>query len=326
MNKMSILTLKTFRKFYRRTHPHLLLGPECVDDPNEVSDIIYKALKDEKPKMIARYMANEFSTLFNYLGYVRRDKNIISFIKGKTPPWWKDNKSHKQLYTHAGFYPPTSSNVEKFCKLLLSDIQLIDILGSWRSEETYFDTEFKSAQKVHLFSMDPFWSKKPWTQALEGKKVLVIHPFSETIQDQYRKRKFLFNNNLLPDFDLKTIKAIQSIAGTRSEHTNWFEALNFMKSKMDKIDYDICITAAGAYGLPLAAHAKRMGKKGFNLGGSTQLLFGIKGKRWENQQNSFYNRNKNNHNYSSLFNEHWVRPTAHEKPVSAENVEGACYW
>lgn len=47
---------------------------------------------------------------------------------------------------------------------------------------------------------------------------------------------------------------------------------------MDKIDYDICLIGCGAYGFPLAAHAKRKGKKAVHLGGALQLLFGIKGK------------------------------------------------
>lgn len=70
----------------------------------------------------------------------------------------------------------------------------------------------------------------------------------------------------------------------------------------------------------MAAHVKRSGKKGFHLGGSLQLLFGISGKRWENANyNSHYN-------YAQLMNEHWVKPGDEEKPVDAIQVEGACYW
>jgi hypothetical protein len=90
-----------------------------------------------------------------------------------------------------------------------------------------------------------------------------------------------------------------------------------MKRKIDCIDYDICIIGCGAYGLPLAAHVKRNGKKSIHLAGATQLLFGIKGKRWE--QFLVWP-------YSNLFNEHWVRPGQDEKPKNASVVEGACYW
>ena len=93
-----------------------------------------------------------------------------------------------------------------------------------------------------------------------------------------------------------------------------------MKAQMDRIDYDICLIGCGAYGFPLAAHAKRMGKKGFHLGGSLQLLFGIRGKRWENPD---YNPD---YNYAALMNEHWVKPSEEERPVAAKKVEDACYW
>ena len=50
-----------------------------------------------------------------------------------------------------------------------------------------------------------------------------------------------------------------------------------MKSQMDQTDYDIALIGCGAYGFPLAAHAKRMGKQAIHMGGSLQLLFGIRG-------------------------------------------------
>jgi hypothetical protein len=121
----------------------------------------------------------------------------------------------------------------------------------------------------------------------------------------------------LPDFELKTIKAVQTVAGEKSEHSSWFTALDYMKIQMDAIDYDVAIIGCGAYGLPLAAHAKRKGKKAIHLAGVTQLLFGIKGKRWENYIVW---------PYKNLFNDHWIRPGEHERPQNAQVVEGACYW
>src|SRR5574344_1335686 len=101
---------------------------------------------------------------------------------------------------------------------------------------------------------------------IENKKVLVIHPFIKTIEKQYTRREKLFKNPLiLPLFELKTIKAVQSIGGDNNEYKDWFDALSWMESEMDKIDYDIVFIGCGAYGFPLAAHAKRMGKKAVHL-------------------------------------------------------------
>ena len=113
----------------------------------------------------------------------------------------------------------------------------------------------------------------------------------------------------------KVIKAIQSVAGEECNFENWFQALNHMKEQIDNIDFDIAIIGCGAYGFPLAAHVKRIGKQAIHMGGSTQLLFGIKGKRWEKHEF-----------ISSLFNENWVYPRLDETPKGYKRVEDGCYW
>jgi hypothetical protein len=170
-----------------------------------------------------------------------------------------------------------------------------------------------------LFDLEPYNHPQPWSYALEGKKVLVIHPFVESIKEQYKKRELLFPSpKILPAFELKTIKAIQSIANNYTGFKNWFEALDYMQTKVSQTDFDIAIIGCGAYGFPLAAHVKRMGKKAVHLGGATQTLFGIKGKRWEEK--------KEHQIVAGMMNEHWIRPLAKETPEGIKNVEGGCYW
>jgi hypothetical protein len=168
-----------------------------------------------------------------------------------------------------------------------------------------------------LEDLEPFFTSNPWTKALAGKKVLVVHPFVETIKSQYQQRERIFNNDLLPAFELEVIPAVQSIAGQKTEFEDWFSALHSMKEQIAKKDFDVCILGCGAYGFPLASFVKNMGKQAIHIGGATQLLFGIKGKRWE--QFIVYP-------YSNLFNEHWVRPNQNETPKKSNSVEGGCYW
>ena len=59
-----------------------------------------------------------------------------------------------------------------------------------------------------------------------------------------------------------------------------------------------------------------MGKKAVHIGGALQLLFGIRGNRWETEQDI----------YMQFMNKHWVRPLESERPKAAHNVENACYW
>lgn len=177
----------------------------------------------------------------------------------------------------------------------------------------FFSRDIRFAE---LAEMEPYDYAQPWSRALAGKKVLVVHPFAETIKKQYQKREQLWENkDVLPEFELKTIKAVQSIAGEETPYKDWFEALRRMEDQMDLIDYDIAIIGCGAYGFSLAAHAKRMGKKAVHLGGATQILFGIKGKRWDELPA-----------VSKFYNEHWVYPSAADTPKHKDRVENGCYW
>ena len=85
-----------------------------------------------------------------------------------------------------------------------------------------------------------------------------------------------------------------------------------------KLDFDIAILGCGAYGLPLAAKIKQAGKQAIHLGGVTQILFGIKGKRWEEMEDYRYIKN--------LMNDAWVYPNVQDTPKNAKIVEGGCYW
>jgi hypothetical protein len=84
---------------------------------------------------------------------------------------------------------------------------------------------------------------------------------------------------------------------------------------MDTIDYDVMLIGAGASSLPLVAHARKNGKKAIHLGGPLQLLFGIKGGRWNNGDIGKH-----------FYNEHWVNPSVEETPEKYKSIEGGCYW
>lgn len=88
-----------------------------------------------------------------------------------------------------------------------------------------------------------------------------------------------------------------------------------MKSAMEAVDLDVCIIGAGAYGLPLAAHAKKVGRIAIHLGGATQVLFGIRGRRWDD-----------NKIISKSYNEHWTHPKPGETPRHHKKVEGGVHW
>ena len=149
---------------------------------------------------------------------------------------------------------------------------------------------------------------------------MVVHPFENTIIEQYKKHHLLFpGTDLLPDFELKTLRAVQTVAGEIDDRfETWFDALEYMYQKAMEIDFDVAIIGCGAYGLPLAAKIKASGKQAIHLGGVTQILFGIRGKRWDEEAHYDYIR--------KLYNDSWVHPAKEDRPKNSNRVEGGCYW
>jgi hypothetical protein len=284
------------------------------------SDLIRDKILEGKPLMVARFGANELNCILNYKfineGVFNNFKNVLTGI-----PFFFKIKSGiiYNMVISAGFFPATKQNIKRYCEMSLEDLPDIDILGSWQKQEQFLYPLFNPEHlRVQLGDLNPIRHTHPWSAALKGKKVLIIHPFEQTIISQYKNRAHLFKDqSVLPEFELKTLKAVQSLVGVKTEYNDWFEALDYMKGKINEIDFDIAILGCGAYGMPLAAYIKRMGKQAIHLGGETQALFGIKGKRWETENYNYHNK---------FYNDYWVRPSDEETPKQNNLMEGGAYW
>lgn len=275
----------------------------------QVNKLIYDAIISQKPFMAGRYGGCENDILASY--YIHK-KTALPISKLK----------FNYLCSNAGFFPRKMELVPQYVDVMETAAVQVDVLGAWNwfLEDYIIGTFAPQSQITTLGNLEPWFSEKPWSAALKGKKVLVVHPFQDSIELQYKKRELLFpGSEILPEFELKTFKAVQSIAGNQPEgFETWFDALDYMTREIEKIDFDIAIIGCGAYGFPLAARVKKMNKQAIHLAGATQLLFGIKGSRWE----------QGNYKpiFEKIFNENWIRPLETEKPKKAEAIEGACYW
>lgn len=256
----------------------------------------------------ARFGANEFGIVVSYLNALGKHG---CYSKNQT----------RMFCNNAGFFPNDKDQIDQFAELMIDFASEIDLIGVWNLHmEDYFVNNFMRDDIMicELRALEPWYCVQScWSQHLQGKRVLVVHPFSETIRTQYQKREELFpGTHILPEFDLVTLKAVQSSAGQKDNRfSDWFEALEYMFEKAMETSFDVAILGCGAYGFPLAAKLKKEGKQAIHLGGATQLLFGIKGKRWESMPH-----------ISCMFNEAWVRPQINDRPDGANSVENGCYW
>ena len=307
----------------------LHLRPEDVPvSAIEASHIIYELLSAEKPCMICRFGSTELSTVVGFLEMAKHKHNPFLYIQGKIPAWWNKQFLCNQIQDFSGFFPNEAYSVQRFVDMVCEDIKQIDVLGSWVKSESFIAPMLLHAKKVFLRDLEPFWVEQPWTRVLEEKKVLVVHPFANQIFHQYKEhRENLFQNReILPSFSLEVIPAVQSLGGENNGFKDWFEALQWMKDEIDRHDYDICLIGCGAYGMSLAAHVKRTGKKAVHLAGALQLLFGIIGNRWTDPNYGVKEWGIPVGSYSNLINEYWGRPGEQGRPKNADKIEGACYW
>ena len=283
-------------------HGNILFGQEG-------HDLLTKHITRNEPLLVARIGAVELSCLRFYLEKRGAKKKGYS------------RKIRSTMTNNAGFFPADDASLDAFAKMFLEHLAQVDIMGVWfnQYEDVVCNNWCRDAELVDLDCLEPFRFVNPWSSRLAGRKVLVVHPFAESIKKQYaEKRRLLFPSpDVLPDFELKTLKSVQSIAGARVDFATWFDAYRYMCDEIARTDFDICLIGAGAYGLPLASFAKQQGKQAIHLGGVTQILFGIKGKRWEEEYAD---------STAKLFNKHWVRPLPAETPAHTERVDRGCYW
>ncbi len=293
-----IIGHRRFRRFHYYGKP--ILG---YDKANK---LIYEKIMSGEPFLAARFGDAELRTMVYTLD------NEFAIRKG-FPQYIKTAMSR-----NAGFYPTDDEHLFQFGQLLWKSSTAVDIFGVWFNflEDYVIHNTNPQANLVLLEALEPYRSNFPWSKALAGKKVLVIHPFQESIEHQFAIKDKLFKNpNVLPDFELITYKAIQTNAGGTCESKTWFDALDKMYNDVKSIDFDIAIVGCGAYGLPLSARLKIMGKQVIHLAGATQILFGIRGARWDVRPEM-----------QRFFNEYWIHPSKSERPKDALSVEGACYW
>lgn len=303
-------------QIYKRPAPTPLL------DAGTANSAIAQAIEKGVPCLISRLGTPESNGILNQLDlrFTRHSSaavRLFARMQGRHRDWAA--RTRELLQDNVGFFPPTDECLERFAPFYATCISQMDMVGYWGIVPGEAFLIRKYAPRAVAFdpsALEPYFFDPPWSEALEGRKVLVIHPFAESIRRQYHRRQLLFEDaRVLPSFELRTIPAVQSLAGTPTPFSTWFEALAWMEAEMDKCDYEVVLIGAGGYGLPLCAHAKRRGKVAIHTGGSTQILFGIRGKRWDGMPE-----------FARFFNDAWVRPLPGEGIPEGAKVEGGCYW
>lgn len=285
----------------------LIVGKPVING----NGILHQAIIDRKPFAAGKMGSVEANSLSTW-----RMRQKAKYT-GQLPPAYSKYVI-QTLYVNAGVFPNEPEIFDKFGAVYLDAVSKCDAVVAWdvAGEARILADHCRAANLIKLRSLEPYFFDQPWSSALAGRKVLIISPFVHSIKNQYEQRSMLWaNQEILPEFKLLTIRAPLSAAITEPESSDWFEALDLMKSGMDAFEYDVLLVGAGAFSLPLASHAKLRGKVGIHMGGALQILFGIIGQRWR-ERNDF----------KPFINKFWTSPSKEETPNECKIIEGGCYW
>ncbi len=260
------------------------------------NNLIYEYIKNNKSFGLSRIGIGEIKIIFNKL-----NNNLTPF----------DYSSIRAGGVREDSY-------EYFFNEYIGGLKNADINAYWdginpHEQSIVLNNLSPNSIKVMHRAVEPFYFKNPWSLALSNKKVLIISPFTETIKSQYPNlTKVWGDRDVMPNFELLTIKSKFLFD---SNSPSWKDTLNEMKKEISDIDFDIALLGCSLYGLPLVSYIKDMGKSAIYVGGALQLLFGIKGKRWDAHDE-----------ISKMYNEHWIRPLNSEIPSNYVGLDGGTYW
>lgn len=167
---------RTLRKPIRRVES---LEHKKFIDRGEFNKEVAKMIFLGQPFLVARYGSTEATILYKALGV---ECEAIKNIK---------DKYFNALMELSGFFPNDKTLIPRWVEIMKDTSAQVDILCYWEAGyQEYMVDKYcpDNLQLTELDNLQPFFVEHPWTKALKGKTVLVIHPFAETIERQYKKR------------------------------------------------------------------------------------------------------------------------------------------
>lgn len=291
--------------------------PEVTHGSTLIRDAITQAIETKTGLLIGRFGTIEFESMTTYM------------LQGSLP----NAHMNATLERNAGIWPRNAQ--PKWVQAYHRAAQAADIMAAgWYApmaptESNWFTQYNPQCKQVRLRSLEPYYVpfSSAWTNALAGQKVAVVSSFAETIYKQLEKRRDIWPTShatYLPDtttfLPINTYYSPSLSNGNIT--TSWPPNINSWKDAVDSIvasvlasDARIALIGCGGLAMPIAHALKNNGIIAIVMGGAIQVLFGIKGKRWEKHPV-----------ISQLWNDHWVYPSMNEIPYGAHQVEGGCYW
>ena len=238
------------------------------------------------------------------------------------------NNVIKSMKNNAGIKLTSIKSILKYSELYLEAFNLCDAYFDWDKSGNYIQHIALSHEFItNNFKKNKFWAlsldifnnihNNPWTQALNGKRLLIISPFIESMKSKLDILPEIYGVDIFPNCEFIFLKPPQTHAAMPSDEFD-IELERFIEEiKRIKDDFDIALCSCGGYANLVCSEIFKLNKSAIYVGGVLQMFFGIYGTRWLKEKPEILR---------IYMNKHWSRPSENEKPSGHNNIENGCYW
>jgi hypothetical protein len=304
--------------------PYILINPHVVaahkvdvayDDNDYLYDFIICQFENNEPFIIPRVAGIENITAYDAL----TNKDPRCYV----------------MKNNAGVMLSNMKSVKKYSKAYFKAFENSKVYCGWdanRGDNVYngIADSHKHIDEVICPGSKKIWAEtnleiynfikreRVWTEALKGKRILVISSFIESISEKIPVLDKIYGRDLFPDCKFVFVKPPMLNCDSISQE--WDIELNNFCLELDKLrdDYDIALVSCGGLGNLVCNYIYEEHKKSsIYVGGVLSVWFGVYNRRLIEEKSTILRM---------YLNEHWSRPKVSERPVGWEKTERGCYW
>lgn len=309
---------------YKAAADHLQMRNR-KDSMSEVSQALHRG----QPVIVGRISQGENNFVRFYEEH-RQSKDIAT---------WPE-RLRNSASAVGGIVPPTDEMLDEFCRIYIKFLHSCDLISfaphgdpevlNWNTHIiTTYCPNALCYSYGHVFEY-PFMSRQyhdhaaHWIRSLDGKTVLVVSPFEDSIRAQCSKLEEVYSKYPEECPRWKAVKVAKApLSQTVYDEssglpaTNWLQQVESLNSLiLASGNFDVALVGCGPYTFPACTFIKEVCKKpAVMVGGVLQVLFGITGERFVRRDG-----------IAKAITSAWVRPLESERPENYKTIEGSCYW
>jgi hypothetical protein len=238
---------------------------------------------------------------------------------------------------HEGVFPADPAFYLRFNDWYAESVRRLDCVGlylnTWDTalEEPIVEFYRPGGKLAHYVALHPdrdvpARDETCYLPAFAGKSVLIVCPFAGILAERATRSTFegVWSKIGKRWFEPAEVAPLEIPYGfAASAHARYPTVLEMHEEVADEMarrSFDVALIGAGGLGVPLAVHAKDLGRVGLDLGGHLQILFGVLGRKWRGLDEW----------REAYFNDDWIDMPDRYRPVETdvcpEGGEPLAFW